>query len=101
MLQTRTKTCFTAVLFLVLSACGPLHSITTREEAIAAARTALAGLPEAAGPFEVAREGDVWMVSAKAGHNGSASVSINAKTGKAVRLYADDGTDLSVGKPRK
>jgi hypothetical protein len=101
MLRTRTSTCLAAAVFLSLAACGGAGPVNTKDKAITAAKTALAGLPEAAGPFEVIREGDVWMVSAKAGPDSSASVSINAKTGKAVRLYADDGTDLSVIKPRK
>jgi|GEM_PF-1835108 len=104
MLRTKLKACLPAAGLLTLAACGvagPLHSVTTKDEAIAAAKTALAGLPEAAGPFEVVREGDIWIVSAKAGKNNSASVSINAKTGKSVRFYADDGTDLSVAAPKK
>ncbi len=95
---------YATILTLLLSACGGsglMHAVTTRDEAIAAAKAALAGLPQAAGPFQVVHEGGVWMVSAKAGPNSSAAVSINAKTGKAVRLYADDGTDLTVIKPKK
>ena len=103
-MRRQMVSCCAAILALLLAACGvagPMHAVTTQDEAIAAAKTALAGLPEAAGPFQVVHEGDVWIVSARAGPNSSASVSINAKTGKAVRLYADDGTDLTLVKPKK
>lgn len=100
----RATSLWIAVAALPLAGCGlagGLHAVTTQDEAVAAAKTALVGTPEAGGPFQVTRDGDVWMVTTKAAGGGSASVSINAKTGKTEKLYTDDGADAAPARASK
>jgi hypothetical protein len=76
-----------------LAACGnPLsrgHAVATRDEAIAAAKTALIGTPQAAGPFTVVREAATWDVSTAAGGASKTTVYVSDKTGQTL-VATDD-----------
>ena len=84
------------LLCVPLAACGsPLwrgHAVTTRDQAVAAAKAALIGTPQAAGPFTVVREAATWDVSTVAGGASKTTVYVSDKTGQTL-VATDDAAD--------
>ena len=79
-----------AVLAMQLASCrAPAHAVSSQAQAIAVAKSVLAGEPGAAGPFHATYYEGTWTVTANTGPGSSTSVAILAKNGTTSTFTSD------------
>jgi hypothetical protein len=84
-----------------LVACrAPPRPVNSQAEAIAKAKTELAGQPGGNGPFHVTFNDGTWTVTANTGPNSSTSVAILAKNG-VTSTFTSDLPDPALATPAK
>jgi hypothetical protein len=79
-----------AVLAMQLAGCRATpHTVSTQAQAIAVAKSVLAGQPGAAGPFDATYYQGTWTVTANTGPRSSTSVAILARNGMTSTFTSD------------